>query len=96
MESDTSLRLRAQSAQDGLSVAGPSGAYEYFAGAQAVFVRDARAISRHRATVTVSILSADGDGTAGEALLNTVRTAPECRERAPGCRPPDCAECLPS
>ncbi|HDS0509630.1 TPA: baseplate assembly protein, partial [Escherichia coli] len=28
MESDTSLRLRAQSAWDGLSVAGPSGAYE--------------------------------------------------------------------
>ncbi|HDP8137824.1 TPA: baseplate J/gp47 family protein, partial [Escherichia coli] len=75
MESDTSLRLRAQSAWDGLSVAGPSGAYEYFARSASGLVRDARAISPSPATVTVSILSADGDGTAGEALLNTVRTA---------------------
>ncbi|MCZ5343669.1 baseplate J/gp47 family protein [Escherichia coli] len=75
MESDTSLRLRAQSAWDGLSVAVPSGAYEYFARSASGLVRDARAISPSPATVTVSILSADGDGTAGEALLNTVRTA---------------------
>ena len=45
MESDTSLRLRAQRAYDGLSVAGPSGAYEYFARSASGLVRDARAIS---------------------------------------------------
>ncbi|EOX2329117.1 baseplate J/gp47 family protein, partial [Escherichia coli] len=73
MESDTSLRLRAQRAYDGLSVAGPSGAYEYFARSASGLVRDARAISPSPACVTVSILSTEGDGTATEALLNTVR-----------------------
>ena len=73
MESDTSLRLRAQRAYDGLSVAGPSGAYEYFARSASGLVRDARAISPSPANVTVSILSTEGDGTATEALLNTVR-----------------------
>ncbi|EQA7448682.1 baseplate assembly protein, partial [Escherichia coli] len=70
MESDTSLRLRAQRAYDGLSVAGPSGAYEYFARSASGLVRDARAISPSPANVTVSILSTEGDGTATEALLN--------------------------
>ncbi|STK56156.1 Baseplate assembly protein J [Escherichia coli] len=58
---------------DGLSVAGPSGAYEYFARSASGLVRDARAISPSPACVTVSILSTEGDGTATEALLNTVR-----------------------
>ncbi len=53
MESDTSLRLRAQRAYDGLSVAGPSGAYEYFARSASGLVRDARAISPSPANVTV-------------------------------------------
>lgn len=93
MESDTSLRLRAQRAYDGLSVAGPSGAYEYFARSASGLVRDARAISPSPANVTVSILSTEGDGTATEALLNTCSRRSECRGYPPGGRPPDRTEC---
>nr|WP_317891487.1 phage tail protein I [Escherichia coli] len=46
MESDTSLRLRAQRAYDGLSVAGPSGAYEYFARSASGLVH------RHKGTIS--------------------------------------------
>ena len=80
MESDTSLRLRAY---DGLSVAGPSGAYEYFARSASGLVRDARAISPSPANVTVSILSTEGDGTATEALLNTVRAVLNAEDTRP-------------
>lgn len=83
MESDTSLRLRAQRAYDGLSVAGPSGAYEYFARSASGLVRDARAISPSPACVTVSILSTEGDGTATEALLNTVRAVLNAEDTRP-------------
>ena len=83
MESDTSLRLRAQRAYDGLSVAGPSGAYEYFARSASGLVRDARAISPSPANVTVSILSTEGDGTATEALLNTVRSVLNAEDTRP-------------
>ncbi|SPW57902.1 Baseplate assembly protein J [Escherichia coli] len=69
MESDTSLRLRAQRAYDGLSVAGPSGAYEYFArSAQRVWYATREPSARLRPNVTVSILSTEGDGTATEAF----------------------------
>lgn len=83
MENDTSLRLRAQRAYDGLSVAGPSGAYEYFARSASGLVRDARAISPSPANVTVSILSTEGDGTATEALLNTVRAVLNAEDTRP-------------
>ncbi len=78
MESDTSLRLRAQRAYDGLSVA-----YEYFARSASGLVRDARAISPSPANVTVSILSTEGDGTATEALLNTVRAVLNAEDTRP-------------
>ena len=84
MESDTSLRLRAQRAYDGLSVAGPSGAYEYFACSASGLVRDARAISPSPANVTVSILSTEGGSTAAEALLNTVRAVLNAEDIPPG------------
>lgn len=83
MESDAALRLRAQRAYDGLSVAGPSGAYEYFARTASGRVRDARAISPSPAKVTVSILSTEGDGAATEELLNTVRTVLNAEDTRP-------------
>ncbi|MBF9186685.1 baseplate J/gp47 family protein, partial [Klebsiella pneumoniae] len=45
MESDEALRLRAQAAFEGMSVAGPSGAYEYFTRSASGKVADARASS---------------------------------------------------
>lgn len=72
MESDTALRLRAQSAFEGLSVAGPTGAYEYFAKSASGKVADAKASSPDPAEVVVSVLSSEGDGTASDELIATV------------------------
>lgn len=72
MESDSALRLRAQSAFEGLSVAGPTGAYEYFAKSASGKVADAKASSPAPAEVVVSVLSAEGDGTASDELISTV------------------------
>ncbi|EBE1623854.1 baseplate J/gp47 family protein [Salmonella enterica] len=83
MESDTALRMRAQAAFDGLSVAGPTGAYEYFAKSASGNVADARAISPSPAVVVVSVLSTEGDGTAPPELLNTVKDALSAEDRRP-------------
>lgn len=72
MESDAALRLRAQSAFDGLSVAGPTGAYEYFAKSASGKVADVKASSPAPAEVVVSVLSTEGDGTASDELIATV------------------------
>ncbi|MGR7280861.1 baseplate assembly protein [Klebsiella aerogenes] len=83
MESDTSLRLRAQAAFEGLSVAGPTGAYEYFARSASGKVADAKAISPSPAVVVVSVLSTDGDGTATPELLATVDKMLSADDRRP-------------
>lgn len=72
MESDAALRLRAQSAFEGVSVAGPTGAYEYFAKSASGKVADVKASSPAPAEVVVSVLSAEGDGTASDELIATV------------------------
>lgn len=74
-ESDTALRLRAQAAFEGLSVAGPTGAYEFFARSASGQVADARATSPHPAEVVVAILPFGEQGTASPELLEIVRTA---------------------
>lgn len=75
MESDSKLRLRAQAAFEGLSVAGPTAAYEYFAKSASGKVADARASSPAPAEVIVSVLSSEGDGTASAELVATVNAA---------------------
>lgn len=75
MESDSDFRKRVQQAFEGLSVAGPTAAYEFFARSADGKVADAKATSPAPACVTVSILSREGDGTAGSALLSTVSQA---------------------
>nr|WP_080993450.1 baseplate J/gp47 family protein [Trabulsiella odontotermitis] len=83
METDTALRLRAQSAFEGLSVAGPTGAYEYFAMSASGQVADARATSPSPAVVVVSVLSTEGDGTASTELLATVDAALSAEDKRP-------------
>ncbi|EAU8532867.1 baseplate assembly protein [Salmonella enterica] len=83
MESDTALRMRAQAAFDGLSVAGPSGAYEYFARSASGKVADAKATSPSPAVVVLSVLSTEGDGTATPELLTTVKDALSAEDRRP-------------
>lgn len=75
MESDSKLRLRAQAAFEGLSVAGPTAAYEYFAKSASGKVADAKASSPAPAEVIVSVLSSEGDGTASAELIATVNAA---------------------
>lgn len=75
LETDEALRLRAQAAFEGMSVAGPSAAYEYYARSASGLVADARASSPAPAEVVVAILSTEGNGTASESLITTVRDA---------------------
>nr|WP_052118563.1 baseplate assembly protein [Erwinia oleae] len=75
MESDTDLRLRAQQAFEGLSVAGPTGAYEYHGRSADGRVADISVVSPTPASVTISVLSREANGTASEALLAVVQKA---------------------
>ncbi|WP_414147543.1 baseplate assembly protein [Erwinia sp. BNK-24-b] len=75
MESDDDFRLRIASAFEGLSVAGPSGAYEYHAKSADGRVADASAISPSPACVTITVLSREGNGEAAADLLAVVDTA---------------------
>ena len=83
MESDEALRLRAQAAFEGMSVAGPSAAYEYFARSASGKVADARASSPAPAEVIIAVLSTEGDGTASPELLTAVAEAVNDEEVRP-------------
>lgn len=75
MESDTDLRVRAQQAYEGLSVAGPVGAYEYHGRSADGRVADISVVSPSPACVTITVLSREGDGVASADLLATVEKA---------------------
>jgi len=74
-ESDTELRMRSQQAFEGLSVAGPSAAYEYHARSADGRIADVSAISPHPCYVTISVLSREGNGQASAELLAIVDAA---------------------
>ncbi|WP_202794572.1 baseplate assembly protein [Escherichia coli] len=69
MESDEALRLRVPAAFEGLSVAGPTAAYEFHARSADGRVADASATSPAPAEVVLTVLSREGDGTAEKDLL---------------------------
>jgi phage-related baseplate assembly protein len=75
MESDSDLRQRVPAAFEGMSVAGPTGAYEFHALSGDGRVADASANSPAPAEVTIAVLSREGDGTASDDLLQAVSTA---------------------
>jgi len=75
MESDEALRLRVPAAFEGLSVAGPTAAYEFHAKSADGRVADARAISPSPAEVVVTVLSREGNGTAAADLIAVVAAA---------------------
>lgn len=75
MESDSDLRQRIPAAFEGMSVAGPTGAYEYHALSADGKIADVSAISPAPAEVTISVLSRLGDGTASPELLAIVSKA---------------------
>lgn len=75
MELDTSLRQRTQEAYEGLSTAGPKGAYVSHARGADGRVADATAISPEPCDAVVTILSTQGDGTASQDLIDIVEAA---------------------
>ncbi|HFI6178048.1 TPA: baseplate assembly protein [Escherichia coli] len=75
MESDEELRQRIPAAFEGLSVAGPTGAYEFHAKSADGRVADVSATSPAPAEVVITVLSREGDGAAGKDLLDVVEKA---------------------
>ncbi|ACT13684.1 MULTISPECIES: baseplate assembly protein [Pectobacterium] len=75
MESDADLRTRTQQAFEGLSVAGPTAAYEFHARSADGRVADASAVSPSPAAVTVTVLSREGNGSTSDELLQAVDAA---------------------
>jgi len=74
-ESDAAFRVRIQMAWEGLSTAGPEGAYVYHALSADPRVRDVSVASPVPGTVVVSVLATDGDGTAPDDLIAGVEAA---------------------
>ncbi|KGM27459.1 baseplate assembly protein [Photorhabdus luminescens] len=72
MESDNDFRVRIPQAFEGLSVAGPVGAYEYHARSADGRIADASAISPSPANVIVTIMSRENKGVASQDLLDKV------------------------
>lgn len=75
LESDEDFRLRIQQAFDGLSVAGPVGAYTFYGRSADGRVADVSVISPSPACVTVTVLSREGNGAASDELVGIVATA---------------------
>lgn len=82
-EDDEALILRALMAWDGLSVAGPTGAYEFFALSADGKVADAKGSSPAPAEALVTIISTEGDGTADNALIAKVTQALSHEDKRP-------------
>lgn len=74
-EDDARMRRRAQLALEGATVAGSTGSYQFHALGADARVKDAGIDSPAPGTVRVTVLSAEGDGTATTDLLAAVASA---------------------
>lgn len=84
-EDDESLRRRVLLSFEGLSTAGPVGSYIYHSLSANADVLDASAVSDTPGTVTVSVLSRTGDGTAPAGTLADVVAALSAEDVRPLC-----------
>ncbi|KPA88071.1 phage-related baseplate assembly protein [Pseudomonas asplenii] len=75
LEEDDALRERIQLAYEGLTTAGPRSSYKLHARNASGQVADAEAESPSPAVVVVTVLALAGEGTASQALLDTVHAA---------------------
>ncbi|MDU6431694.1 MAG: baseplate J/gp47 family protein [Pantoea sp.] len=75
MEGDSDLRLRVPAAFEGLSVAGPTAAYESHARSVDGRVLDVSATSPSPAVVVLTVLAREGNGTPPADLLSAVNVA---------------------
>ncbi|MFO2430512.1 baseplate assembly protein [Pseudomonas aeruginosa] len=83
LESDDSLRERAQMAWEGLSTAGPRNSYIFHARAADGRVGDASAVSPSPAVAVVTVQSALGNGAASADLLRVVEQYLNDEDRRP-------------
>ena len=74
-ETDESLLRRAQLFPSSRSTAGPESSYRYHAIEASPDVKDVAVASPNPGEITLTVLSAEGDGTAGQALLDQVEAA---------------------
>lgn len=82
-EGNDEFRARAQLAFEGLSVAGPRGAYEYHALSADSRVADVKAISPAPCEVIVTVLARAGDGSAPADLIAVVAAALDDEDTRP-------------
>lgn len=85
MEGDDRLRMRAQLALEGETVAGSVGAYVFHTLSASALVKDAAIDSPTPGTVRVTVLATTGDGTPGAGLLATVQSALSADDIRPMC-----------
>lgn len=85
LEDDERLRRRVQLAPEGFSVAGPRGSYIFHALNADATVKDVAVESPEAGVVQVTVLSTQGDGTADQALLDTITTALNAEDVRPLC-----------
>lgn len=74
-EDDDALRYRVRLAPEGLTTAGSRGSYRYHSLSASALVKDVAVTSPAPCEVVVTVLAAEADGTAGQALLDTVAGA---------------------
>ena len=84
-ESDEDLRRRIQLSPEGLSTAGPTGSYEYFALSADPKVKDVVATSPSGGNVAVTVLSSEGSGVPSDELIATVQAALDAERIRPVC-----------
>ncbi|CAE6841788.1 hypothetical protein R69746_06958 [Paraburkholderia aspalathi] len=82
-EDDDDLRERIQLAPQGFSVAGPAAAYVTKARAVDGRILDAKSSRPQPGDVLVTILSREGDGSAGKDLLDAVETTLSAEDQRP-------------
>ena len=74
-ESDSDFRVRIQQAFEGLSVAGSVGSYQFHGRSADGRVADVSVVSPSPASVTISVLSREGNGAASQELTDIVYLA---------------------
>ena len=84
-ESNENYRRRIQLSLEGYSVAGPTGAYEFFALSADPRVKDVAASSPSGGNVSVVVLSSEGNGVPSDELIQKVQAALSSEKIRPVC-----------
>lgn len=83
MQSDDEYRRDIELAPEAFSIAGPEGAYEYFAKRADASILDAAAINPQSNRIDIVLLARDGDGTASDAAISAAYNALSAKDVRP-------------